>query len=322
MASATVRSAVLPPHGASVAITRRFITSALADAGVSDEDVVDDVVLAACELVTNAVLHARSVIQVSLELRDDAVRVTVEDQNRTLPLLRDYGAAATTGRGLALVSALAADVGARHTANGKAVWFTVPHLPTQRTGATGSGRHDGATHLPLSPQVPTAHDGSTAALDGVPVGWWRAARRHEEAALRELALFHGDALAPTMDAWTWFGDSTTALTRVDAPIERALTGDAPPTSLRVDVSIADGLAQQVERLLATLSEADGRAQAGELLIPTTPAPLRAVRSWRFGEVLRQAAGMPPTTWRAYLEREQPGLVALAGEPAAGSPPDA
>ena len=73
---------------------------------------VDTVVLAVSELVTNAVRYGRP--RVSLELRRQAqqVRVDVHDGNPTEPpsLAGEVGPDAESGRGLAIVQALADDV--------------------------------------------------------------------------------------------------------------------------------------------------------------------------------------------------------------------
>jgi hypothetical protein len=74
------------------------------------------------ELVTNAILHARTVVQVCLERRDEIVRVEVRDGSPIRPALRDHGLHATTGRGLALVSRLAATWGVDVGSDGKVVW--------------------------------------------------------------------------------------------------------------------------------------------------------------------------------------------------------
>lgn len=325
----------LPPHGAGVVLARRFVRAVLTEQGL--HGIVDDVVLAACELVTNAVLHARTAVELSLEVTPTTVRVSVHDEDRTLPVVRDHGLTATTGRGLAMVAALAQEIGAAPTPQGKVVWFTVPHLPTQdRSGGSGSGGPPGTsggavrsvrsgrsgrsgTATRPGPLGPPALPASGAGrprvtLDGLPVAWWRAARRHEEAALRELALLHGDSLPPTPEGWAWFADSASALAEVDAPVERATLGVAePPTTVRVEVVVTPGLAERVGRLMETLAEAEDRAAAGELLLPAAPPPLLAARRWRFGQVLAQADGAPAVTWRDWLRQELPALAGVRAQ---------
>ena len=75
------------------------------------------------ELVTNAVLHAKTAVQVAVDRRDDRVRIEVADQSPTLPTSRRYGEYAGTGRGLMLLDAMAASWGAEPAAGGKVVYF-------------------------------------------------------------------------------------------------------------------------------------------------------------------------------------------------------
>ena len=113
----------LAPERATVAVARRFVMDAVHRLG---QDAVADVVeLLTSELVTNAVLHAGTVLHLRV-LRDDAaVRIEVSDGQRAEPTRRRYSAEAATGRGLALVEALASEWGTRTDERGKTVWCTV-----------------------------------------------------------------------------------------------------------------------------------------------------------------------------------------------------
>jgi anti-sigma regulatory factor (Ser/Thr protein kinase) len=84
---------------------------------------VDDAVLLTSEMVTNAVLHARSATVLTLTLvADDAVRLEVADASGVLPRPHHYAATSTTGRGLRLLESLARDWGTETTPTGKRVW--------------------------------------------------------------------------------------------------------------------------------------------------------------------------------------------------------
>ena len=74
------------------------------------------------ELVTNAVLHARTPIRVALELTGSGLRMSVEDRNPHTPTVRPLETEATTGRGLHLVELLADRWGLEDRPDGKAVW--------------------------------------------------------------------------------------------------------------------------------------------------------------------------------------------------------
>ena len=77
------------------------------------------------ELVTNAVLHARSVFELVLRTTDDHVRIEVYDASPVLPSRKHYGIYAGTGRGILLVEALTEEWGAEATSSGKVVWFVI-----------------------------------------------------------------------------------------------------------------------------------------------------------------------------------------------------
>ena len=112
----------LAPYPASVGEARRFAVSTLTSWG--REDLTGTAALVVTELVTNAVLHAKTAVQLCLErLADSRVRVEVRDGSKVRPSLRYHGLDATTGRGLALVSQLAESWGVDVGANGKSVWL-------------------------------------------------------------------------------------------------------------------------------------------------------------------------------------------------------
>lgn len=103
---------------------RRFVAEVLRRWGVP-EACVYDAQLLTNELVTNALIHARSSSSVSV-VRDslDSVRVEVADHNPTVPTPRDRGPEAVTGRGLMIVERLARAWGVIPDAGGgKVVWF-------------------------------------------------------------------------------------------------------------------------------------------------------------------------------------------------------
>src|SRR3954462_5031328 len=111
----------LPPEVSSAAEARRFVRKALGESGLSGSEEV--AMPAASELVTNAVLPARSVFELVLQTRADEVRVEVHDSSPVLPTRKHYGVDAGTGPGIMLVDALAEGWGGEPTGSGKVVWF-------------------------------------------------------------------------------------------------------------------------------------------------------------------------------------------------------
>ncbi|GAC1444618.1 MAG: hypothetical protein NVSMB55_21550 [Mycobacteriales bacterium] len=77
------------------------------------------------ELVTNAVIHARTPIEVGITVTDRSVVVTVHDEDLGHDPARGEGREG--GWGLGLVRILAEDFDLeRHTGAGKTAWFRVP----------------------------------------------------------------------------------------------------------------------------------------------------------------------------------------------------
>jgi len=107
---------------------RRFVTQALT--GWDDGDLTDTVTLLVSELVTNAVLHAGSEVEVAVRLTATAARVEVTDASGAAIAPRDAANDEDSGRGLALVGNLARRWGVRPApGGGKTVWFEVDRAP-------------------------------------------------------------------------------------------------------------------------------------------------------------------------------------------------
>ncbi|AXK37084.1 ATP-binding protein [Streptomyces armeniacus] len=99
---------------------------------------IDRAALGMTELLANVHEHAGPDKHCTVELVFlwDRLTVSVRDQDPNLPRLRESGALATDGRGLALVAAVSESWGvhARQDGSGKVVWFTLPApFTTSRT---------------------------------------------------------------------------------------------------------------------------------------------------------------------------------------------
>ena len=79
------------------------------------------------EVVTNAVLHARTPLSVTVSVSDadGTVRVEVADQSHVQPVRRRFAEVSPTGRGLHLLDRLTTDWGIEPSLSGKTVWFEV-----------------------------------------------------------------------------------------------------------------------------------------------------------------------------------------------------
>lgn len=85
----------------------------------------DIVLLVTNELVTNAVEHARTSVDVRVEFDGGEVLVQVHDGSQVVPAVRAVDPLAARGRGLQLVGRLARSWSWWSTADGKVVWARV-----------------------------------------------------------------------------------------------------------------------------------------------------------------------------------------------------
>jgi hypothetical protein len=169
-----VATAAYQPVPAAAAAARRFVRDTLRswelteDRGapggrneragrVQQDALVDDAVLLTSELVTNAVLHAGTPVQVTCrllgDLSDGAVEIAVLDRcpvqlRPDRPHTAAEAAERTNGRGLQLPSELASAWGVTYARAAKAVWF--------RLDLTGQGR--AAAPVPPAVSVPEQPD--------------------------------------------------------------------------------------------------------------------------------------------------------------------
>jgi anti-sigma regulatory factor (Ser/Thr protein kinase) len=112
------------PHPEAVSRARRFLRRSLAGipAGSVGDDLVHTLVTAANELVTNAVLHARTEFTVRVLADTRLVRIEVSDSNTRMPQPCLAPADAASGRGLAIVDGSGLQWGAERHPGGKTVW--------------------------------------------------------------------------------------------------------------------------------------------------------------------------------------------------------
>jgi anti-sigma regulatory factor (Ser/Thr protein kinase) len=138
----------------SAGAARRFLTATLSTWGKTMYG--DNATLLLSELVTNAALHAKTQIVVRIELRPACLLVSVTDGSPRQPVVRHYSDQSTTGRGLALVNALALRWGIDPNTDGtKTVWAEIEpdeahRLPEDSTRdvGVGPGRDEGIRGAP------------------------------------------------------------------------------------------------------------------------------------------------------------------------------
>lgn len=113
---------------ASASAVRRELSFELSLRGV-DPEIIDQIILVASELVSNAIRHggagAYETLDVCWAIGLDSITISVADTSDVLPVIRAAPPDSPSGRGLAIVSALSEDWGADRTADGKRVWARI-----------------------------------------------------------------------------------------------------------------------------------------------------------------------------------------------------
>ncbi|MCA2203371.1 ATP-binding SpoIIE family protein phosphatase [Streptomyces sp. SMS_SU21] len=192
---ATLSGSPLAP-GSARAMLRKALTewaqSSADGADLLTGRVGDDAALVASELVTNAVVHAGTEVQLTCRLEDTGALVVEVADRHPSRAPRDDAAEAPAhdipeyGRGLRLVAALAESWGVTYRAGSKTVWARLPTReeapadpPAAYAGERASARDLRAAALlasdPLDPLAPRGHDGPREGPRDGPRDAWRAA---------------------------------------------------------------------------------------------------------------------------------------------------
>jgi CheY-like chemotaxis protein/anti-sigma regulatory factor (Ser/Thr protein kinase) len=100
---------------------RRFLEQTLIHWGL--DEILDEALLLASELVNNAVVHAQSSVDLSVSANEGRLRVEVTDHGVGALRLKEADMSATGGRGLFLVESLSRSWGTSADGERKAVWF-------------------------------------------------------------------------------------------------------------------------------------------------------------------------------------------------------
>jgi anti-sigma regulatory factor (Ser/Thr protein kinase) len=278
----------LPRSPSSVAVARRFIRARAADWSLP-EPAGDQLVLIGSELVTNAVLHARTELTLTLELRGDRVRISVKDRSQASTTLRHYRPDAPAGRGLKVVSALSDDWGISPAADGRVVWAEL--LLNSSSATIPAGPSERGQAVELQAAVGASGDELVRYLD-VPVADYLELQAHNDALFRELELLSIEREraenAGTPSPLADLADLIDQLLR----LYRRLRGQR--VSYRDVVAAAQARGERTVELETTanpdsvasargylelLEQADELCRTGKLLTPEPAAHVKRLRRW-------------------------------------------
>jgi hypothetical protein len=291
----------LSPTPVSAPAARRFVQERVA-AWSLPEAVGDQLALIGSELVTNALLHARTTLTLTLELGRDRVRISVKDASRAPATLRRYRSDSLTGRGLGVVAALSHRWGINTDAGGKVVWA---ELDTTG-GPPPAGRQPPEVSPVPAPAPPPGPLGSRPVrFVGVPVDAYLELQAHNDALFRELELVGferstreagparaapASPLEDLVDRLYWpfrsqrdgYRDVVAA---AQASGQRTVELATKATPASVDAALA---------YLELLEQADELCRTGVLLTPPPSEQVRDLRRWFVEEMRAQLVeGAPP-----------------------------
>ncbi|HWC36160.1 MAG TPA: SpoIIE family protein phosphatase [Mycobacteriales bacterium] len=291
----------LDDHPAMARVARAFVERETVARGAAE--VVDDVALIAGELIANAMQHGAPPIVVSVSGDPTLIRIEVRDANPRPPVRPTASASNMTGRGLSLITALAAGWGVeRAEGGGKLVWAEV--------SATRDPIEAEARGLDVDVLLAGWPDAAnldeegrhTVVLGDVPTDLLIDAKSHIDNLVREFSLAATGAELG-IEAPDYLVRLIQTVVHGFAEARDAIKRQALAASRRGEVrtrlvlDLPASAADAGEAYLAALDEADAYARAARLLTLETPHAHRLFRRWYVDEVVRQlraiAAGREP-----------------------------
>lgn len=284
----TAAQLILDRQADAVPRARRLVRSSLRD---WPDQVRADTELVVSELVTNALLHGEAPVTIRVSV-GATVRVEVTDAGRSAPILLQRNTDAMTGRGLAMVAALASGWGVEPVpGGGKTVWAELPRRPGQDVPAAVTGSAPDDRPAPPAPAGPEAV--YTVRLGAVDTGMLVAAKSHIDNVVRELVLVRegqaasGQALAPEMARLVDTVTRDFADARAEIKKQAAAAAARGDSVTHLELHLPIGAAPAGERYLAALEEADRYARSARLLSLAPPRLHTVFRRWYVRSLVAQ-----------------------------------
>ncbi len=305
---------VLRPEPQSVPLARSMVREALADTPAAE--LSDAAELCVSELVTNAVLHAGTDLHLELAVADQVVRLSVRDGSTNAPVLTRHTRTASTGRGLAMVAAIAAAWGVEeHDGTGKTVWCELTAadgvvddldiadvMDAWELSSAEVAAADDAAHA----WSPTAAE---VVLAGYPVRLGLQLQEHYEAVVRECQLLAAHRGHAESDVPARLRDLAHALARrytdelsdLARPDPRRLLAQTQGLEVvELSYAVTPEQMQRLQEWQQILDDVDEFSRRGDLLVQTITPVLARLRGWALREFVRQCAGAVPRPWQGPL----------------------
>ena len=257
-------------------------------AGTPLEDRLDDGLLAISELITNAVLHGRDPIEVTVTVTATCARAEVSDGSPVSPSFSMLDPTAVTGRGLMLISSAADRWGVEPRPDGKSVWFEL----------FVGGRDDGEADVDALLAAwgddlveDPAHEQVRVVLTDLQTELVARSEAHIEGVLRELHILIGcEEADPEHTRIARAVLQAAALmepVRNDLRHQVAVAVSAGQPRVDVSVTLQREDAELVRDFVHAIDEADRLSRSGVLLTAPAPAELSAVRQTYLRRLLAQ-----------------------------------
>ncbi len=289
----------LQPESSAAGAARRWVKRELTRR--SRFELLDSAVLGVSELVTNALLHVRGLINVRIVDSEDHLVIEVHDSSTSLA--NDQLAStvtpahhpSTVGRGLQIVDSISSSWGVDYEDAGKCVWFA------PSPGVPAGGRQGLALR-----ERPPRHDHRASPdtvkveLIDLPLHLLLHYRIRFRDLRRELTLIALDAeerssvagrltaVARKLESFSQVG------TEAEQDIALALDDGLDRMTARYELPL--GAVRGIIELRDLLTEADAYCRQRRMLTLASGPQENALRSWYLGELIAQAEGAAPTPW--------------------------
>lgn len=283
---------------------------------------IENAELCVSELVTNAMLHTGTEIEVRVQHCGDVAHLEVRDGSPVPPSRFSHTAGATTGRGLEMIAGVSRAWGVECVGDGgKAVWCEVTDvgrasadsdldadLDADLDSVPGAWRDDGpgepheCTDGSAPPEAPTR---PAVVLRRYPVHLGTHARDHVESLLRECALLVQAAQQRAADPPSGLdklaGALQSYLHQLETLERQRLLAGARSESARDLIVPAPVDERSARAWEAALTELHRRAESGELLTPPPPREVASLHGWVLAEMAGQSRGRAPRAWDGPLD---------------------
>ncbi len=297
-------------------MARSVVRTLISESGhANSDDWAERASLAVSELVTNAVVHAGTAIELRVLVSATSLRVEIADHNTHSPAARSHALTAATGRGLHLVDSSVDRWDIETHPDGKTIWFEIGEPLDLVPEASGAADPDTRTDTDVA-----------VVLRQMPLLIHMAWQEQVSALLREylLARLEDDPTVLERHA-----RASAALSLLFEQVPRPQLADDPDQIMVGTVEPAVSEAELVLRipraslgdfevLEGLIEEAIALARGGELLATPTQPEMSAMRQWLCRQVRQQAtSNVEPTPYRVEADTAAlshgipPSLRALA-----------